>query len=260
MIRSLYTAVSGLITLENKQDTITNNMTNANTTGFKGDNLSIKSFDEVMLQNKDRVVNGKNVTQKLGTINLGAKIDTVDTAFTQGLLKNTDKQTDFAIEGRGFFAIEKQTNTGNEVLYTRDGNFKVGNNGYLMTTSGDRVLGINKNTGDLEPIFVGSDNILLDKNNNLFVGNVATHTIATADFQNYNSLKKVGDNNYSGDNPIFNAEVHVAQEALEGSNVSITNEMVNMITTMRSFETNQKIVQTIDETLGKAANEIGAVR
>ncbi len=260
MIRSLYTAVSGLITLENRQNTITNNMTNANTTGFKGDNLSIKSFDEVMIQNKDKVVNGRNVKQSLGTINLGAKIDTVDTAFTQGLLKNTDKKTDFAIEGRGFFAVEKQSNNGNEVLYTRDGNFKVGNNGYLMTTNGDRVLGINKNTGNLESIFVGADNILLDKNNNLFVGNTATYTLATADFQNYDSLEKLGDNYYRGDNPIFNAEVYVTQGALEGSNVSITNEMVNMMTTMRSFETNQKIVQTIDETLGKAANEIGTVR
>ena len=260
MIRSLYTAVSGLVTLENRQNTITNNMTNANTTGFKGDNISVKSFDEVMLQNKDKVVNGRNVTQRLGSISLGAKIDTVDTAFTQGLLKNTDKKTDFAIEGRGFFAIEKQTNNGNEVLYTRDGSFKVGNNGYLMTTNGDRVLGINKNTGSLEPIFVGADNLLLDKENNLFVGNTSNYNLATADFQDYNSLEKIGDNYYRGNNPIFNAEVYVTQGALEGSNVSITNEMVNMITTMRSFETNQKMVQTIDETLGKAANEIGAVR
>ena len=102
MIRSLYTAVSGLISLENRQNNITNNMSNDNTTGFKGDNLSIKSFDEVMIQNRDKVVNGNNVVQKLGSISLGAKIDSVDTAFTQGLIKNTDKQTDFAIEGRGF--------------------------------------------------------------------------------------------------------------------------------------------------------------
>lgn len=61
MIRSLYTAVSGLISLENRQNNITNNMSNANTTGFKGDNLSIKSFDEVMIQNRDKVVNGNNV-------------------------------------------------------------------------------------------------------------------------------------------------------------------------------------------------------
>ncbi|MBD7915305.1 flagellar basal body rod protein FlgG [Clostridium sp. Sa3CUN1] len=260
MIRSLYTAVSGLITLENRQATITNNMSNANTTGFKSDNLSIKSFDEVILQNKDKVMNGKNVTQKLGSLSLGAKIDTVDTAFTQGVLKNTEKSTDFAIQGRGFFAIEKQTNNGSEVVYTRDGSFKIGNDGYLMTSSGDRVLGINKNTGTLESIFVGGDGIVLDTNNNIFIGNRATHTLATADFVDYNSLEKMGDNYYKGESPIFNAEVSVTQGALESSNVNITNEMVNMITTMRSFETNQKIIQTLDETLGKAANEIGSVK
>lgn len=260
MIRSLYTAVSGLITLENRQATITNNMTNANTTGFKGDNLSIKSFEEVMLQNKEKIVNGKNVSQNLGTLSLGAKIDTVDTAFTQGVLKNTDKNTDFAIQGRGFFAVQRQYNNESEVAYTRDGSFKIGNDGYLMTSSGDKVLGVNKNTGALEPIFVGGDGIVLDSSNNVFIGNKATHTLATADFTDYKSLDKIGDNYYKGDNPIFNAEVSVTQGALESSNVNITNEMVNMITTMRSFETNQKIIQTLDETLGKAANEIGAVK
>ena len=260
MIRSLYTAVSGLVTLENKQDTITNNMTNANTTGFKSDNLSIKSFDEVMIQNKDKIVNGKNVNQKLGSISLGASIDTVDTSFTQGIIKTTEKNTDFAIEGRGFFAVQRQGVNGSEVVYSRDGNFKVANNGYLITTSGERVLGINKNTGNLEPIFVGSNDIVLDNDNNIFSGNVATYTLATADFQDYSLLNKIGNNYYSGDNPIFNANIDVVQGALENSNVSITNEMVNMITVMRSFETNQKIIQTIDETLNKAANEIGSVR
>lgn len=260
MIRSLYTAVSGLISLENRQANVTNNITNSNTTGFKGDNLSIKSFDDVMIQNRDKIVNGKNVNQRIGTLSLGSKIDSVDTAFTQGIIKSTDKPTDFAIEGRGFFAIQRQTDNGNEVLYTRDGNFKVGNDGYLINTNGDRVLGANKNTGALEPIFIGGDKFILDKNNNLYIGNRATHTLATADFQDYKSLEKIGDNYFKGENPIYNAQVWVTQGALEGSNINISNEMVNMITTMRSFETNQKVVQTIDETLGKAANEIGVVR
>lgn len=260
MIRSLYTAVSGLITLENKQATIVNNMTNANTTGYKGENLAIKSFDEVMLQNKDKVVNGKNVTQDLGTLSLGAEIDTVETTFTQGVLKNTDKETDFAIEGRGFFVIQKQGNEGSENLYTRDGSFKVGNDGYLMTTSGDKVLGVSKNTGNLETIFVGNNKMILDGDNNLFIGNTAEYTLATADFNDYGNLEKVGDNYYRGENPIYNSEVNINQGALETSNVSISNEMLNMITTMRSFETNQKLVQTIDDTLGKAANDIGTVR
>ena len=256
MIRSLYTSVSGLITLEKKQANINNNIANANTIGFKTDNLVTKSFDEVMIQNKDKVVGGRNVVQKLGTISLGSEIDTVSTSFTQGSLKYTDKKTDFAIEGRGFFVVQRE----NEAVYTRDGNFKIGNDGYLMTTSGDRVLGINKNTGNLETIFVGADEMVLDNNNNLFIGNTATHTLATADFEDYNALEKIGDNYYRDENPILNAAVNVTQGALESSNVNIANEMINMMTTMRNFETNQKMVQIIDETLGKAANEIGTVR
>ncbi|GAB6167680.1 flagellar basal-body rod protein FlgG [Clostridium carnis] len=260
MIRGLYTAVSGLITLENKQANITNNITNANTNGFKSDNLSVKGFDEVMLQNKDKIVGNQNIVQKLGSISLGAKIDSVDTAFTQGLIKSTKKPTDFAIEGRGFFTIQKATATGTENVYTRDGSFRVGNNGYLINTSGDKVLGINKNTGAMEPIFIGGEKFVLDKSNNLFVGNRSTHSLAMADFKDYKSLEKIGDNYYRGQNPEYNAQVFVKQGYTEASNVNVSNEMVNMITTMRNFETNQKMIQTLDETLGKAANEIGAVR
>ncbi|MBU5454801.1 flagellar hook-basal body complex protein [Caproiciproducens sp. MSJ-32] len=256
MIRSLYTSVSGLITLEKQQANITNNIANANTIAYKMDNLVSKSFDEVMIQNRDKVLGGRNVTQKLGKISLGSAIDTVTTSFTQGSLKNTDKKTDFAIEGRGFFVIQK----GNEAVYTRDGNFKVASDGFLVNTRGDRVLGINKNTGALEAIFVGNNEIVLDNDNNLFVGNTATHTLATADFEDYSALEKIGDNYYRGENPILNADVNITQGALETSNVNIANEMINMMTTMRNFETNQKMVQIIDETLAKAANEIGSVR
>lgn len=255
MIRSLYTSVSGLIALENKQATITNNIANVNTTGFKGDNLSIKSFDEVLIQNKDKVSGGRNVKNPIGTLSLGAKIDSVDTRFTQGLLKSTNKPTDLAIDGRGFFAVQ----SGNETVFTRDGNFRVENDGYIITNGGDRVLGINKNTGAMEPIFVGTNNFVIDNYNGVNVNGTNTHSLALADFNDYGTLTKVGDNYYTGENPIYNTQVWASQGYLEQSNVNISNEMVEMITTMRNFETNQKMVQMIDETLGKAANEIGAV-
>ena len=95
MIRSLDTSVSGLITLEKKQANINNNIANANTIGFKTDNLVTKSFDEVMIQNKDKVVGGRNVVQKLGTISLGSEIDTVSTSFYTRLIKNIQTKTDF---------------------------------------------------------------------------------------------------------------------------------------------------------------------
>lgn len=256
MIRSLYTAVSGLITLENKQSTITNNMTNANTTGFKSDTLSMKSFDEVLIQNRDKISGGQNVNNPIGKLSLGAEIDSINTKFTQGILKPTNKPTDLAVDGRGFFAVK----SGNNTVFTRDGNFRVSNDGYLKTNAGDPVLGVNNSNGTMEPIFVGTDNFVVDDNNRVIVNGKSTHALALADFNDYSTLKKVGDNYYSAPNPVYNAKVWTKQGYLEQSNVNISNEMVEMMTTMRNFETNQKMIQSIDETLGKAANEIGAVR
>jgi flagellar basal-body rod protein FlgG len=143
MIRGLYTAVSGMITQEAKQDVVTNNLANVNTVGFKVDNLATKSFNEVLLSNRDKIVNGRNVKVNLGTINFGSKIDEVATSFTQGTLDKTDKETDFAIEGKGFFAVERNNGVNTERYYTRDGHFHVNSQGFLVNDSGDKVIGIN---------------------------------------------------------------------------------------------------------------------
>ena len=95
MIRSLYTSVSGLISLENKQAVISNNMANANTNGFKSEELSFKSFKDVMIQNKDKIIGGQNVQNKLGKLSLGVAMDNVNTVFTQGHFKETSTAGDF---------------------------------------------------------------------------------------------------------------------------------------------------------------------
>ncbi|MBE6068742.1 MAG: flagellar basal body rod protein FlgG [Clostridium lundense] len=246
MIRGLYTAVSGMITQEAKQDVITNNLANVNTVGFKVDNLATKSFNEVLLSNRDKIVNGKNVKVNLGTINFGSKIDEVATSFTQGTLGETDKETDFAINGKGFFVVERNNGINAERYYTRDGHFHVNSQGFLVNDNGDNVIGTNTETGVEEPINVNVNR--LDQFNMMLV-----------DFQDYNSLTKIGDNMYSGDGQQVAANGDIKQYSLEKSNVNITREMIEMMTVMRTFETNQKIIQSLDETLGKAANEIGRV-
>ena len=256
MIRSLYTAVSGLITLENKQSTIANNMANANTTGYKTEDLAMKSFDEVLIQNRDKLVGNTNYTQKLGTISLGTEIDSVITKFTQGDLKKTENNTDFAINGRGFFVVQH----GNREVYTRDGGFIIDNNGFLITTTGDRVLGVNNATGATEPIYIGnSQDFYIDDNNRLVIDGVSTQKIKTADFQDYSKLEKLADNYYTGENPIYNTKISVAQNYLESSNVNITEEMVNMMTVMRNFESTQKVLTMLDESLGIVASKVGKV-
>lgn len=247
MIRSLYTSLSSMITLENQQTSITNNLSNANTNGYKSESLVTKSFNEVYIGNRENGV--------IGSLSLGAAIDTVQKSFTQGGLKSTSDSSDFAINGRGFFVVQK----GNEYLYTRDGDFTVGADGTLKTTSGDSVMGRNMNTGIMEPIFVGNNQYRLGANNILNVDGLANYQMVTADFEDYSTLKKVGDNYYTGENPIMDSVVKIHQGYLEGSNVNVTNEMVNMMSTMRNFQSSQSIFKMIDGTLDLAANSIGKV-
>lgn len=254
MIRGLYTAVSGMISLEAKQSSITSNLANINTNGYKAEEVNLKSFDEVMIQNRD---NKNNATKGIGTLSLGVQIDGTSIRKEQGILKATDKTTDFAIDGDGYFIV----NRGNENYYTKNGSFRVSIDGYLVNSSGFNVMGINKNTNNLEPIYVGNDNFIMNDKNELSVnGQEPIYKIATATFNKDEDVSKIGENLYSSQNPNLNSVVYIAQGVLEESNVNLVDEMVNMLSVMRAFETNQKMVQSIDETLGKAANEIGSVR
>ncbi len=259
MIRGLYTAVSGMITQEAKQDVITSNLGNSTTVGFKQDNLAIRRFDDVLLENYDKVVGGKNVRNEIGTLSLGSRVDSVNTDFTQGMIQDTGKPTDFAIDGKGFFTVQRNDGINNGQYYTRDGHFHVNMRGILVNDAGDSVIGRNLATNQLEPINVGDGKLTSDVYGNISINDNKAYKLYTADFNDYNSIKKIGDNLYQGNNATENNAV-VKQNSLEKSNVNVINEMTNMITTMRSFETNQKIVQSMDETLGKAVNEVGSVR
>lgn len=264
MIRSLYTSISGLITQEAKQDVITNNLANANTVAFKSDNLSVKRFNDVLIQNYDKVENGRNVRNTLGTLSLGSEIDGVRADYTQGMIEDTGKWSDFAIDGKGFFSVERTTNGIPATYYSRDGHFHVNSQGYLINDSGDRVLASKlgadgQSIGAPSPVQVGNNQISINGNGE-FSLNGDKYKFSTVDFQDYNSLRKIGDNLYQGENPILNSNVSLRQNSLEKSNINVINEMANMITVMRTFESNQKMVQSIDETLGKAVNEVGTVR
>lgn len=259
MIRGFYNSVSSLITLQNEQETITNNIANINNNGYKKRMLTKQSFDDVMISNRQKLNGDKYVRTNIGTMNLGVNTADVETIFTQGSLRITDKMTDFAIEGRGFFVA--RTADGQEV-YTRDGNFKINQAGYLITNDGCSVLGQNNVTGAREPIYVGSMNFSVDGENNINIEGVGpTHKLMTVDFQDedYKTLAPLGDNYVTTANPIYNARVGIIQNGLESSNVNATEEMTKLIEVKRQFETNQKFVKMQDETVQKAASEIGRV-
>ena len=259
MIRGFYNSVSALITLQNEEETITNNISNMNNNGYKKRLLTKQSFDDVMISNIQKLSGNEYVRNNIGTMNLGVKTSDVETIFTQGTFKSTDNKTDFAIDGRGFFVAR---NASGQDVYTRDGNFKVSQQGYLITNDGCEVMGINNTTGAREPIYVGNMNFSLDGDNNINIEGVgSTHQLMTVDFNNedYKTLEPLGDNYVTTANPIYNTRVNVEQNVLESSNVDATDEMIKLMQVKREFETNQKFVKMEDETVQKAASELGKV-
>lgn len=266
MIRSLYTSVSGLITQEAKEDVITNNLANVNTVGFKEDTLITKKFNDVLLQNYDKKANGKNVQNVLGKLSQGSLIDGVSTDYTGGTIQETGKPTDFAIDGRGFFVVSRNSNVGGtQTYYTRDGHFHVNAAGTLVNDSGDSVMVkeiVNGTPQGEAKALTGIKDKVETGSYGIKIGN-KDYSLETVTVDDYDSLKKYGDNLYSyeGTNrPQDNNNVTVRQQSLEKSNVNVINEITNMMTVMRNFESNQKVVQALDETLGKAVNDVGSVR
>lgn len=263
MIRGIYTAVSGLISQEAKQGVVSSNLANANTVGYKKDNLITKKFDDVLIQNYDKVVNGTNVRNVIGSLSMGSKIDETYVDFQQGITESTGKDTDFALQGRGFFSVARENGINSENYYTRDGHFHVNSYGFLTNNSGDKVLGRNINTGNIEPINVARNGkistIKCNESGSISLDDVPSYEMYIADFEDYSMLRKIDSNLYYAENPIESEEVKIHQKSLEKSNVDIMSEMADMMMVMRSFESNQKVVQALDETLGKTVNEVGRV-
>ena len=110
MIRGLYTAVSGMITQEAKQDVITNNLANAYTTGYKTENLGIKKFDDVLIENYDKIVNGKNVKNVIGSLSLGSQIDGTSSSFSRGFYRHQQKLLILQSTVEDFLRLEAEIN------------------------------------------------------------------------------------------------------------------------------------------------------
>ncbi|MGL5756438.1 MAG: flagellar hook-basal body complex protein [Paraclostridium sp.] len=257
MLRGIYTSVSSMLNLQERQSVLTNNMANLKTNGYKEDKLISKSFDEMTLSNNDNYKNGVPTNQVLGGLSFGTKIDEINTNFKQGTFSQTENNSDFALNGSGFFQVRDYE--GN-IFYSRDGSFKVNSQGYLVTNGGHQVMGINQSTGSTEPINVGNGKMTMTPSNELVIEGGNSYKFSIVDFNDYKKLKKVGDNLYSGNNPINTNNYSIKQGYVEGSNVDYISAMAEGMETIKEFEANQKVIQTIDSTLKQIANEIGSVR
>ena len=227
MERGLYIAASGMLTEMVRQDQIANDLSNASTPGYKADRATQRSFGDILLQN---TVTGQTV----GPLGYGSQIDSVVTDMTAAPVRDTGEPLDFAVDGDGWFGVQ----TAQGVRYTRNGQFAVSPQGTLIDSMGNQVLG--QNGG---PVQVGPDGAPK-------AGDVGIFNVTGA--------QKVGDSYVTGAAGGA-ATGTIRQGALEGSNADPAKSMVDMIASFRAFESGQRVIRTIDETLSKAASQVGGM-
>jgi len=260
MFSSLWVAKTGLDAQQTRMDVVSNNLANANTTGFKS---SRASFQDLMYQNL-RQPGGQTTeqTQSPSGLMLGTGVRVVgsEKLFTQGNLQQTGNSLDLAIQGRGFLQVTQPDGT---VAYTRDGSLHLDQNGQIVTASGyqlDPAIVIPQNA---QSVTIGTDGTV----SATLSGQAAPQQIGTiqlADFINPAGLQPGGDNLYletasSGapqiGQPGLNGLGTVAQGSLESSNVNVVEQMVDMIETQRTYEMNSKAISAADSMLQFLTNK-----
>ena len=249
MVRGLYTAYTGMLNQQNRLDIVSNNLANSTTTGYKKEGSTAQAFDSMMAIKINDPTNNY-INQNIGNISLGVKIGETYRDYSQGSFKATEKPLDLALAGDGMFSISFTNKAGEEsIMYTRDGSFTMNSEGYLVTKDGDFVLG---QDGPIQ--LPTSAAISIDESGNVYADQQFADKLALVDFEDYNYLEQYGENLYKTvDGAVEkDATAKVNQGYLEMSNVNVVSEMVQMITITRAYESNQKVITSIDETLGKA--------
>lgn len=257
MVRGLYSAYTGMINQQKRLDTITNNLANASTTAYKREGATARAFNEYLTVKVNDRTTGY-ITQPIGNMSLGVKIGENYTDYTQGSFKSTENTYDVAIEGNGFFSISFTNKKGEQsIMYTRDGEFTIDSEGALRTKDGDYVQG---EGGDIY-IPVEATDVAITSTGEIYADGQYIDKLPVVDFENYDYLKKYGENMYQAIDGAVQTEstALLHQGYLETSNINVVNEMVEMITISRAYESSQKAVQTADAMLDKSVNEVGRV-
>ncbi len=261
MSSALWIAKTGLEAQQTRMASISNNLANASTTGFKRDRAV---FTDLIYQNIVQVgAQSSADTINPSGLNLGTGVRTVATEklFTQGNIVQTGNATDLAIQGRGFFQVLMPDGTSS---YTRDGTLQKDDAGQLVTSMGYKIEPAITIPDDALSVSISSDGVVS------VVEQGATSpsevgTIQLADFVNPTGLQAVGNNLYiesgaSGSpqtgTPGLNGLGTLIQSSLEGSNVNTVEELVNMIETQRAYEMNSKAISTADQMLQYATNNM----
>ena len=261
MIKGLYTSAAGMLPLPYRQDLVTNNLANANTSGYKQDRAFIRALvtadlylNEYQIASTGEPPPMVNISPPAFRASVGNSSQVVEmqTDFSQGDLEVTGVDFNFAIEGDGFFTLQ----TPDGIRYTRGGNFQMDPDGNLASAQGFQVL------GTAGPLNVQGGRLKVQENGNIYVDNILSGTLRISDFDKPYELNKVADNLFAprGAAAARNADNFIVKQGmLEKATGHPIDHLVGMIQLERFFEIGQRAIRLQDETLQKAASQVGRI-
>lgn len=242
MLEGMLQATQGCLKEEMRMDVCANNLANANVIGFKVNKIS---FQDLLTE-----AEGSTEGTPGGTESVEGTLVRLRADLSQGDSRFTGQALDFAIHGKGFFKVETEEG----VRYTRKGNFTLDPDGFIVTQDENRVL------GQSGPIVLTSDNIEVTDNGMITDDGVPVGQLAVVDFENYDGLNKDGNGLFRNDSEYpeipLDQDTLIQQGFVELSNVNIVEEMVQMIQSLRGFESYQKAIQVLDSIDNEVINDV----
>ena len=257
---ALRTAASGMMAQQTRTEVIAHNLANVNTTGFKRSRAQFEDLLYQTVQGAAVIGQAEAQTHPAVQVGRGVRLTAVQRTHAQGSLERTDRPLDVAVEGDGFFQVQTG---GGQLAYTRDGGFEISDQGVLVTSQGYVLQPTIRVPSDATTVSVSRTGVVTATRGNATAAPEELGRIELARFVNPAGLLAQGENLYtptpaSGDPvtgfPQDDGMGRLVQGALEMSNVSVVQEMVDMITAMRAYEINSKAIKNSEQMLEIANN------
>ena len=260
MLRAVHTAATGMESMQTNLDNIANNLSNVNTTAFKKDRAEFQDLFYNVIREPGAKTGPDSQSPTGVQVGTGVKTASVHKDFSQGVPKPTKNPLDLMVSGQGFFALQRDNG---EVVYTRDGTFKLDNTGRIVSTSGMLLNPTITIPSDAQGISIAPNGEVSVRDS---AGKQnAVGKIDLVNFVNASGLLAAGGNSFAASEasgpPIQSAAGenglgNILQGHLEASNVNLVEEMVNMIQAQRAYEMNTKVLSTADNMMSASNNVI----
>lgn len=248
MMRGFYNLTSGMLSQGRRLDVVANNMTNVSTAGYKAEQYTDRTFDEVMVTRIGNKIKTPYQTMETYQSHILAP-DHLYTDFTQSSFEETTLPLDFAIQGEGFFAID----VGDGVAYTRAGSFTLDQEGYLCLSELGYVL-----NQEGERIQLPTDKLDADDQGNLYTKEGGyLGTLGVYMFEDNQALERTPYGLFTGEGAQVNQEATILHKWVERSNVDLVKEMTLMMTTQRALQSAAQMSKIYDQVIQRAVNDIG---